>query len=145
MCRAEHRDRQANPEGGSPHPLDPVALRPGDNTITMARQDYRWLEAAGPCRGRLILDGPGPVVHRGGGDVNADGVGSPSGPFQDENNVSTAVVFTNEGADGSGKFTIRLGAACDSEPCPPPLATVHVFTQGTVTYPGQVVTSSPTP
>jgi hypothetical protein len=134
-----------NPGESYRSPLDPVALRAGDNTITMGRQDYRWLEASGPCRDRLILEGPGPVVHGGGGDVDADGKSSPSGPFRNEGNVSSAIVFTNEATDGAGKFPIRLDAACASAPCPPPLATVHVFARGTVIYPGQVVTSSPTP
>lgn len=140
-----------NPGPGDTYrgPLDAFALQPGDNTITMARQDYRWLEASGPCRDRLILDGPGPVVHSGYVDdahLATDGKASPSGPFRNEGVVSTAMVFTDVTADGSGKFTIRLDAACASEPCPVPLATVHVHATGTIPDRGrQAATPSPTP
>ena len=129
-------------------PLDPVALLPGDNTISMGRQDYLWLEASGPCHDRLILDGPGPVAHNGAGDVDAEGRKLPSGPFLDEGDRSTAGVFSYEVADGEGVFTIRLDAACTSKPCTPPLASVHVAVRGTATSPsdpGAVLDSTATP
>lgn len=133
-------------EGSNRGPKEPVALRPGDNTLTMARQDYRWLQASGPCRDQLIVEAPGPVVGVAYVDAahQADGAAAKRAPFDQAGSVSVATIFTNTTTDSTGQFTVRLTGPCDPGPCPP-AATVQVTADGTVAYDGQLATPAPAP
>lgn len=133
-------------EGSRRSPLEPVALRPGDNTIIMGRQDYRWLQASGPCQDRLIIEAPGPVVGVAYVDAahQADGAAAKKAPFDRAGSVSVATIFTNTTTDATGQFTVRLTGTCDPGPCPP-AATVQVTAKGSGTPAGQLATTTALP
>lgn len=133
-------------DGSNRSPLEPVALRPGDNAILMSGQDYRWLQASGPCQDRLIIEAPGPVVGVAYVDAahQADGTAAKKAPFYRSGSVSVATIFTNTTTAASGQFTVQLTGTCNPGPCPP-AATVQVTATGSVAPAGQLATTTALP
>lgn len=121
-------------------PLNPVALKPGDdNRLTMSGQDNLWLHANGPCLDRLVLRPSDKLVVRSSDDRDE--------PFNVEGTTGSAVLFTNTASDSTDVFTLGLLKACNNpNTCDiETLATVHGTVTGQALHPdGTIPTSTGT-
>lgn len=131
-------------------PLNAQTLEPGLNTIAMARTDYLWFQASGPCRNKIVLVPQGPVLQGlaagAGAAVPFSPTGEASNPSLGEVSISTVHADTTHAA--TEDLSLLLLRECDLSTCEP-IATLRVDItddpSNNGSTPGTKETAPPTP